>query len=884
MPYIGKKGKRYYLMNNEFKIYVKLKMIAHHYQHPIMLFISFLLPFLIMGFSFFQHGVYPFGDRRILVIDFSNSYFPFINEYYARIRSFNFSSFSFAAGIGMDYVLHWAAYLSSPFVFLGALVPHQHLIEYITLTVLIRLGLAGLLMAMYLKYIGKGSDIMLPAFSALYALCGFILINYINIHWLDGFALVPLCLLGLAKLVDTGDYKLYIVSLTCAIIFSFYIAIYICLLIFFMFFLKMAIRENPLHLHKKEIFLNRLKIISLATLATFGLSAFMLLPMYAGSQLVNRAGQDIVFPDLFYARWRVVDILGSFIPFSINPNFTIAGFMEGMPHIYTGMISLMLLPVFIMRKEIKFVEKLFYLTLFIFLLIATNFDFWQFVMHLLTYTRAFPSRFSFLISFFLLIMAYRAYGVIKDQVTGADIRHMFYGAAIFLLAARSGVQDNLYVLWSTLAALGYFILFGVLATLKVGEAGSTKNVIKLGLSVLIVIELAFTSYMGMSAVGVLSRHNYPRHFDLAQEALAHRQRMPTDFFRTDFARQGTSNDAALYTTSQHPMYGITSFSSFNNQALREFAMALGLQVVVVGDTYRYLETSPLTNAFFALRYVIDLDGTPAGVGHFFDRVDTPTAEPVALIRNNYHLPLGFMVHSDLATHTWVPNSNTQFQAQNAFFTAASGIEQELFTFYRVSAGTEWEGNAFRYELVVEAPMGIDLYIRASAGQLRIYRNGVFERTTINVATPISAVGNFAYGDVVGITTTTANHHIDIGIIDRELFAQAHAAWASSPLMITSFSETRITGYVNVQETGLLYTSIPNLGNWRVDVNGERQEPVLIMGIMTGVMLEPGYHQIQLRYVNPSFVIGMGISGVSLAGVIILPYVMKNGQKRSLKDE
>ena len=50
-----------------------------------------------------------------------------------------------------------------------------------------------------------------------------------NIIWLDTVALLPLVMLGVVRLVRTGSYRLYTVSLALAMLANFYIGFFICI-------------------------------------------------------------------------------------------------------------------------------------------------------------------------------------------------------------------------------------------------------------------------------------------------------------------------------------------------------------------------------------------------------------------------------------------------------------------------------------------------------------------------------------------------------------------------------------------------------------------------------------------------------------------------------
>ncbi|MCL1975724.1 MAG: YfhO family protein [Firmicutes bacterium] len=123
------------------------------------------MPIIILGTAFALNGVYPGGGRQIIVGDFWIQYYPFISDFWHKLREGGSLLWSWTDGAGHDYLAHMAYYLASPFNFLVALFPHKLLGGVLTTFLLVKLGLAGLFMGMYLRYIAKREDMLLPFFS-----------------------------------------------------------------------------------------------------------------------------------------------------------------------------------------------------------------------------------------------------------------------------------------------------------------------------------------------------------------------------------------------------------------------------------------------------------------------------------------------------------------------------------------------------------------------------------------------------------------------------------------------------------------------------------------------------------------------------------------------
>ena len=122
--------------------------------------------------------------------------------------------------------------------------------------------------------------------------------------------------------------------------------------------------------------------------------------------------------------------------------------------------------------------------------------------------------------------------------------------------------------------------------------------------------------------------------------------------------------------------------------------------------------------------------------------------------------------------------------------------------------------------------------------------------------------------------------VKAAILDGTVFRTGVELLQQSPLQITSFSNTRICGSVEAAHDGLLYTSVPQDGNWRVFVDGVQVEETLVGDCMIGIMLQEGPHTICLRYHNTAFSYGWKISlacAMVLAICILVRYRRKPGK-------
>jgi uncharacterized membrane protein YfhO len=104
--------------------------------------------------------------------------------------------------------------------------------------------------------------------------------------------------------------------------------------------------------------------------------------------------------------------------------------------------------------------------------------------------------------------------------------------------------------------------------------------------------------------------------------------------------------------------------------------------------------------------------------------------------------------------------------------------------------------------------------------------------------------------------------------------------------LEAFSNTCIRGTIDCNRDGLMYTSIPQDGNWVAYVDGEKAEIVLVGEAMVALDLTEGSHDVEFRYENKAFNLGWKISLgclltlLAITGIAYYPELKKRFSKTS----
>ena len=148
----------------------KIKDIKWNY-----LWIAFLIPVVGMLFVMLVAGAEPFGQSSMLYSDMYHQYYPFFKGFRRALLSGDSLLYSWNVGMGMDYLGLISYYLASPLNLLSILVPEKFLLEFYSLLMPVKLGLASLFFAVFLRKTFQKNDISIALFGAFYGLCAWAL-------------------------------------------------------------------------------------------------------------------------------------------------------------------------------------------------------------------------------------------------------------------------------------------------------------------------------------------------------------------------------------------------------------------------------------------------------------------------------------------------------------------------------------------------------------------------------------------------------------------------------------------------------------------------------------------------------------------------------------
>ena len=844
-------------------------------RERILLGAAFLLPVFLLLCIFIGKGIYPAGNNTMLIVDNYHQYTPFMMEFGDILRQGGSLFYNWNAGLGSNFFGRYAYYLSSPLNFLSVFIKRPATVEFVTILVLLRTGLAGWSFAYYLREKYKAIHIHSLIIPVLYALGAFFLAYYWNIMWFDGVALFPLVVLGLERLVNGQKGTLYGWALGLTIITNFFIAILVCIASV-LYFLVYAIGKQPeddlIRSNWWTWFVATGIRFALYSLLAGGLSAIVSLPTYFNLLLSSSANASMP---------QSLDTFSSMMAiFANHLLLTKPTVMTGTPNVYCGVIVFLLVPLYFLNRNIPLREKILNGTLVAFLLASFNLNVLNFLWHGGHYPNSLPHRFSFLYVFVVLGLAYRA----LNELEGVEIKHIggaLGGAALLLLTWENGSLANPPGWKSIYATIGFLAVYSACLGLLRWSKKSKGALVSLLLVGIIGVEVVVNGINGFAEAGLFTHDNYVTRIDTvlpAVEALKDREQ---GFERMEFVAHDTYNTPVVYDYK-----GISHYSSTSMIKVNDLFGRLGL--VYSTAWYVYESSTPLFNSLFSLKYLLSKDSV-------FDNSLYPFVEQVGNVRiyeNPWVLPLGFMVQDTI--DQWdTYGGGDPFMAQQNFIQAATGLTD--VTVFRPLSLNESDHRGI--SLSARSGGGYDLddggdgYARfythtssdgptywfvdsARADKVQISNASGTQSHPTRYPYIIDAGVNAA-GDLTSVDVTiTKGGAGKLGVYaygwNQEAFEQVYNALNDEVLLVTDYTDTQVTGTIFVREKGTLFTSIPYEEGWRVTVDG-RPVPTRAIadGALLALSLEPGTHEIVFRYHMKGFWPGLIVTLLSLAIFLLL---------------
>lgn len=840
------------------------------------------------------------GELTILYGDLNVQYIPFIKMFLRVLKGQESFWYSFSIYLGSGTALTYVYYTLCPLnlLYLIDAVP----VDVMTLIVItIKLSLSAASFSFFARKSLKLSNFTSLLFSPAYALSSFSAAFFINMIWLDALYMLPLLAYFTIKEArgdaEKKDRLLFTLSFAYLFITNFYIAfmagIFIAML-FLVTSLDVALVEkNTKNFIKKGI------SFTLTVILAAGLCACLLLPA-ALFLYRNTAADNFEFQELTVT---LPDILKRFFIGEIKD-------MDNTrPFLYCSIPALLLFPFFFTIKEIPLRTRLLAggITLFYILsmLILPLYEF----MHAFDFPNFYAFRFSFCLIFFLLILAAISFEKYKKNgiFIWCFILSVFYSVMIRLEPHYIQAYEQFFSPAVYLINIIFIILWGLFIFNKIEKK---SRFIKPAMIILIILELTANLSIGLTNRGFNVRKAVVSFkYTSEKKASSELEDARSSHEEKAFSRISVNHEFIHNAPSFSGYAGFNSFSSSDDYELRTLLHHLGITApnrVIYEQGY-----TPVTYALFDTGYYLDLP--PMTLENTND--PQKAASRISVNAAEYAVPLIFLASTDSLNYS---SGNDPFVNQDNLISSLTGEAYSFFSpvpkedilivssntisdlrisnfniFYKKNKAVS--DTAFNY--MIDDKSSNDIYMCFTQDGSSLDKNSptlTGDLYGMNQALKFSqgTIIKTAKKDNTNYTTAGIKWDPDINVgTCKEIYIYAYTGeknlkeaskqLEANGLNISEFSSDHIKGKLNVNSNApVLMTTIPYDTDWHIYVDGnEAETSALLEEAFLGLdHLEPGDHEIELKYIPSGFKEGLIVSIAALLLIIsryFIPISFKN---------
>ena len=854
---------------------------------------SFIAPMAIMFVVWAIDGFFPFGTKSLMAVDFNAQYIGLYAYFKHLFLNGDWSSFfySFSKSIGGGMLGIWGFNLLSPFNFLFLLFSEENFQWVVPIVIALRYGAMGLTMAHFLvkRYDGlKNKAYLVPIVATIYALNGFNVSYQMNPIFYDGMVMLPLVLIGVEQVLDNKSPKGYIGMLALSLFVQFYMGYMTCIFVVIYALFYIIRSEN---FRNKKVILTRLGKLAAASILAVGIVSAVLLPILI-SLVSTKGGLQSSLKFEWKLQINPFEILAKLFLGAFDNTSWPAG--PNLPNIYVASFGLLGTLYYFISSKISKWSKIAASFVLVVFLISCAHEFTSKLWHMGQNPAGFFYRFSWIIAFFLVYLAYLSLREVEKFTKREASFLLISGAVIFSIVQLQ--QHSFLTVWQRLATILIFVV--LLVVLFYPKVKHSWMII----AALTVVELTANAALVQSRVGYTDAYKYHDAVLQLKDAINPIRPDHSDFYRINKSFNLSKNDPFMV---DYP--GLSIFSSNLENSTRDLFDRLGNNGI---NATTYYQGTPLQDALFSVKYLV----TPKPVlkedypdtsklyvfGNMVTRKDITTKEPVyeatrtKTFETDLILPIAYGVNDatvnvKLENHQPIQNQNKIVQAMGAtsdYYLAILGANELKLDNMEVVDSSKPE----TYKRIDSSKPGTITYhlIPQSAEDYWVAIPQKLSHTDKNKVRILLNGKNYEFQDkfqqtqFIQIAHNSAGQPVDLTIeidSDNEYDLSGLRLARSNGVLVNRIIQERqlqgiklshwdnrsIKGTVNItDDSSWMMTSIPFEKGWTVKVDGKVVETAKVWDSLLAYKITPGEHTVEMSYLPDGFVLGFIISTASIA--------------------
>lgn len=805
--------------------------------------VSVCVSFVIISIIYMINGIVPFGNNTLLFNDFKNQYFSMIVNIINRIYSHKSLIYTFNSGLGFPIYRDFINYLSSPLNIIFIFANKNNIYLLVSILIGLRPILSSLTMCYYLSTKFKNNNILYVCLSVLYAFSGYYCDYYFNIMWTDSMVLLPLIILGLESIINNNKWKLYTISLSIMIFSNYYIAYMICLftIVYFIFY---SIYKNKMHKESLKKDLNDISrkflIYLCSSIFSLLICSFVFNILLNISDSLETSSSRYLFLTLQYPI-----TIKSFLIHHLTGSIESRLFSEPLlsPPITCGILSVVLLIIYIFNNKISLRNKICYLGLLLFFIITFFTGPIDSIFNLFHFPNDFPFRYSFLYIFILIVIS--SYSV--NNIYKINIK-LIFSLCIFLISLIITILNknilsisNINIIINIILVISYFILIYYMKDYKY---------ISLIFIILVSLECIITFNSN-----ILLYYKTDNIYDNSyQDSINYISNNDNNFYRID----NTYNDTNM--GYKYDYYDVGYYTSMTYLNMGDFMSRIGYNACKLSSLGNYV--TPVNGLLFDVKYVVGNINS-----NYYNKISDN------IYKSNYESSLMFGINKQDNNIKY--DNNNPFINLNNLVNNISNIDN-IFTEIKPD-NININNNIVTYKF--NNTDNIFIYVNIDNINYFIVNNNLYYTNYSykkdNIDSNIKKQ-EYKYMHIILLNSDTLT--ISYTNYDKDLFYvyklddNKYKLFAdyinTNKFNMNVFNEDYIDGNINLDKDRQMYVSIPYDKNIDVYVDDKKVNTYKFADVLLSFDIDKGYHNIKIKY-NMSFM----IPGIVLSLVSILVFIL-----------
>ena len=868
---------------------------------------AFIIPVVLNYIIYLAMEIHPFGNGSVLVLDLNGQYVYFYEALRNAVYGQMSMIYSFCRALGGEFMGIYAYYVASPFSYLVALFPQERILDALLIIFLMKTGIAGFNFGFYLHRTSKKiNKLSIITFSILYSLTTYAVIHQHNSMWIDAMMWLPLLTLSIEELIKNFKYKRFVILLALTMMSNFYIGYMVCIYVAaYFFYYYFSRNEKWLNNPHKEPHHFRRSFLRIAGASALGIGISMVVVATAYYSLQfgkNTFSTPNFTPSL---RFDFMDFLTKFLPGSYD---TVRP--EGLPFVYCGVITLLLLPVYFLSKKFSSREKALSAAFIMFFVMSFFISTFDLIWHGFQKPNWLNYRYSFMLCFFLIVLAYRGYEEIQHAKTGTIVTtgslwllficvaqkfefHSYVERIDGTIQFDQPLKDIETVWFSAICFIAFMII------LCMAIKSRSKQTISLIVCIFVCLEVFCNGICSCVEFGddviYSSYSSYNDFISAIRPVTDELLEEDTGFYRFEKnAHRKYCDNMALR------IRGLTNSTSTLNRSTITFLHQLGY--ASKSHWSKYLGGTPVNDSLLGIKYVLanEKNSQTLYYENAGGSVTTYGNTEYTYYRNPYALSIAYGV-SDALLDFDLSDGYNPFVRLNGLYGAILGDDEAPEIFKAISFGSDGIETTncdvstiaghYKYAPQSSSTDCIVSYTITVAedGEIFFYLPSEYPREVsirVNGKKPsdsdtfyggesdrIVSLGTFEKGDTVKLSMTLkgdvlyVKQNVDMFYyIDMDVFEGAISRIAETQMTVSDgWTDSYLPGTLTTtQDSQLIMTTLAYDSGWKVTVDGKRVDTVEALdGVVAFTVDTAGEHEIVMKYRPTALTLGLTITVLSI---------------------